>query len=211
MATLNSNIVSITQLRANFLKLVKKYHPDLHPEIPDIAEKFIEVVTEYQKCIDLLSKNKKIYSIRVSISLQDAILGCDRFFISTDDKRKFLLKIPAGVKDGDCIRYKNVQMHESFFSILEVKININFPINYTYKNNKLLLKVYVHPWKLYFGGRIVIFGPDGSRLNICLPVKTKSGAIFEMKNEGMLDRVSKQRNMLYLQIISKIFIDRNFR
>jgi DnaJ-class molecular chaperone len=202
----SSDVNSFKQLRLNFLTLVKRYHPDLHPDIPNISEKFTNLINEYKKCLSLFS-NKKIYNINVYISLQDAIMGCERFFLSNDGKRKFLLKIPAGVKNKDNIYYKDVQINENCFSILNAIININFPKNYVYKNNKLILKIYVFPWKMYFGGKTVIIGPDGCLLHINIPKKTKSGAIFAIDNEGLYNKKNNQRDKLYIQVISKLFID----
>lgn len=190
------------QLDKSFKELAKKYHPDLNPSDPTSTEKFQNLLNEYKTCEEIINSTPKVYNISVQISLKDSICGCERFFLSKDQKRRFILKVPAGIKNNDIIRYKNIQMEEFRFSILEVKVNVIIPNDFTLINGKLFKTIKVSFWKLYFGGDLIIIGPDKMRLRVEIQPKTKNGSIFEMKNEGLFDKLSKKRDILYIKVKS---------
>jgi DnaJ-class molecular chaperone len=205
MAISNSTPLINSQLKSKYYELAKTCHPDLNPNDLNATEKFQKLQEQYKECLQSLKSNNKIYCVTIQISLQDSILGCTRYFSSRDEKRKFILKIPPGIINNDIIRYKNIQMDENLLSILEVKIIVDLPLNYSYKNGKLVYSVLIPFWKLFLGGEKVIIGPDKARLRILIPPKTKSGSIFELQNEGLLDKLSKKRDILYIRLKSSIF------
>lgn len=193
---MSNNYISFDEIHSNFRTLAKKIHPDLNPNDPLAAEKFNLLKKEYTKCLNRMN------SIRLAISLQDSILGCERFFMSNDGKQNYRLIIPSGVIDGQTLRYRNVQLDSNNFSILMVKIKIELPKNYLILGGKLINKVRLSILKFLIGGEITITGPDGSRFRITVPARVKDKSIFRITGEGLYNKETKKRDDLYLQIIS---------
>ena len=198
MVISNSNLSTNDQLRKKFKELAKEAHPDLHPNDANATAKFQNL----QQAFDKLKVNPKKYSIHITISLYDAIAGCQRYFVSLDGKRKYMLKIPAGVKPNEVIAYRDIQIVENRFDNLDIKINIDYPDNYSYKNGKLIYNLKIPIWKIYWGGTHIIEAVDGARLKLKIPSRTKSGSIFEIYNEGLYSRTQNKRESLFIQVKS---------
>jgi DnaJ-class molecular chaperone len=192
---MNTPILTPQIIHSAFKTLAKKIHPDVNNN-SNSTEKFQHLKEDYDKLCASLSK---IYIVKISISLQDSILGCDRFFISNDGQRKFLLAIPIGIKDEDTIQYKNVQLDPNQFSILQVKIHIILPKNFFIINGKLIQTIRISIWKAFIGGSFNFFGPDGAKLKVILPKKLKNDSIFKIAKEGLIDRNFLVRNDLYVK------------
>ena len=203
MAISNSTPLLNSQLKSAYRILAKECHPDVNPNDPEATEKFQKLQEKYKDCLQAIIQNKKIYCVTVIISLQDSILGCDRYFSSNDEKRRFILKIPPGIISNDTIKYRNIQMEENSLSVLEVKVIVDFPPNYLYKNGKLFRSLSIPFWKLFFGGEKVFNGPDNARIRVVIPPKTKSGTLFYIPNEGLLDKLTKKREILYISLFFK--------
>jgi DnaJ-class molecular chaperone len=190
-----SNANLTPQIHSNYRALAKRFHPDLHPNDPN-AQRNFQLLNETYHSIE------KIYLTRISISLQDSILGCDRYFVSHDGHRRFLLSIPSGISSGEVIRYKDVQVDADRLSTLSVRISVDLPPQYAIKNGKLIQTLRIPFLKSLFGGELVITGPDGNRLRLNIPARAKNKSIYRIEHEGLTDRRSKIRGDLFIQIRS---------
>jgi DnaJ-class molecular chaperone len=191
----NSSIF-FNQIHSNYRKLAKECHPDLHPTDPLAAEKFNLLNLEYNKCLNT------IFQIKIAISLQDSILGCERYFMSNDGNRTFRLSIPAGIKTGESLCFRNIQLEEDRFSILQAKIKVEMPNDFIVIADKLIQKIRVSFWKSIVGGEITIIGPDGVRFRISIPKRCKSKTIYRIPDAGLFNRKTKLRGDLFIQLVS---------
>ena len=191
------------QLHTNFIKLAKLIHPDYNTNDPTANEKFQKLQEQYQKAQKLLgSKNQ--YQASISISLKEAIFGTERYFI-THDKQRFVLNIPAGVRNKQSILYRRIMIHSGKNeAILHIKVFIKIPTKFSIIGNQLILKESVSYWKLFFGGQYRIQGIGGNQILINIPKRTKSKKMFKVQNEGLWDRVEKKRYPLYIQFFGRI-------
>jgi DnaJ-class molecular chaperone len=193
--------ISEKQLHTNYIKLAKIIHPDHNSNDPLADVKFQELQQQYEKAQKLI-ESKPQYQASVSISLKESILGCERYFVN-DDNYKFVLNIPAGVKNKQTILYRDLNINSVKNTILHIKILIDLPKDYTISGDTLILKTSVHFWKLYFGGEYKIKTPDGLQIPVLIPKKTKSGKMFRILKYGLWNRAEKKRDPLYVQIFGR--------
>ena len=196
----NTNI-SPEQLHRNYIKLAKSIHPDLNPDDQSADTKFQELQSYYATAQKLINKNR--YNAAVSITLKESITGTTRYFIN-DENNKFVLSIPAGVKNHQNIKYRGIAGNVSKDAVLNIKIFIKMPPNFIIVGEQLILKEHVSFWKLYFGGRHQFIGPDGNIILVSIPPKTKNKKIFRVLNAGLFNKTEKKREHLYIQFFGSI-------
>ena len=184
------------ELHANYKKLAKVIHPDLNHDNAAVG-KFQELQEQYKIAQKLITKH---YQSSISISLKEAIEGAERYFVM--DKTKLVLNIPAGVKHRQTIQFSDNT--DSNTAILHVKVYINLLPNFTIVGDHLILKEKISYWKLYFGGKHQILVPDGRKIPITIPRKTKNGKMFMVRNAGLFNRKEQKREPLYIQFFGSI-------
>jgi DnaJ-class molecular chaperone len=177
--------ISIHQLHSNYKNIAKSLHPDLNPE---------KEIEEFQLLQDVYKTIPINYYTTIHISLQEALDGCERFYVS-EDNTKYLLRIPKIAKEITII-FKNVNGDNS---IVHAKLKIDIPNNYRLHNGYLIQKINVSMWKLLFGGEILIETIDGLKIRVNVVAGTKKGSIFKILNIGLWD--NGRRNPLYIQLI----------
>jgi DnaJ-class molecular chaperone len=198
-----SNItVSKEQLHTNFIRLAKLLHPDHDLNNPNADSNFQELQIQYKKAQQLVGP-KSQYQAVISISLSEAILGCERFFINDEDQ-KFVLTIPAGIKNKQLIMFRGLAVNSAKDAVLHIKVFIKMTSEYTIVGDRLILKIYVPFWKLFFGGKYIISDPIEEKFSIMIPKKTKNGKMFRFSKNGLWNRIEKKRDPLYIQIFGKI-------
>lgn len=197
-----NNTISQAQLHQNYIRLAKVLHPDHNLSDPGADKKFQELQEQYEKAQKLLGI-KTQYQSSVSISLKEAITGCERFFI-TDNNQKFVLNIPAGVKNKQTILYRGFAIKSTKNVTLNIKVTIDIPAKYTIVGERLILREFVPFWKLIFGGNYEITGPDHKKIPVIIPKKTKSNKMFLVKNAGLWNRTENKREPLYIQFFGSI-------
>lgn len=193
---------SSEQLHKNYIRLAKVLHPDHNSGNPDSDKKFQELQEQYEKAQKLLGM-KTQYQASTNISLQESITGTERFFV-TDDNQRFLLTIPAGVKQRQTMLYRGLLLNSVKDSVLHIKVHITLPTKFSIVGDNLILKETISFWKLYFGGDYEIVGPDGTKIAVKIPRKTKNGKMFKVKNAGLWNRQEKRREPLYNQFFGSI-------
>lgn len=199
---MNQPNITPEELRINYIRLAKVLHPDSNPDNPTAVQAFQELQTQYEKAEKIL-ESKSHYQASISVTLNEAIRGCERFFIN-DDGNKFLLTIPAGVKNRQVVMYRGMAINSSKDSILDVKVGITLPSDYVIAGDKLIFNLRVPYWKLFFGGRHTFVGPDGTTIPITIPKNSKSGKMYRVNQHGFWNRVEKKRDSLYIQIFGCI-------
>ena len=176
--------------RSTYLNLVKATHPDLHPNDPSAEEKFKQIQE---------NKEKINYSTIVNISLEEAISGCQRYYIDPESKLHLVLDIPKGIKHNQTILFKN-----NITGTISVKILIDLPNHYCFSGNNLVLTIYLSYISLYFGKTYYFNGPDGKRIKIIIPKKVKSGTVYKLPYNGLFNSTNNQRDPLYIRFIGRI-------
>jgi DnaJ-class molecular chaperone len=193
-----SKAITEEKLRHNYIRLAKILHPDLNPDNLNADKQFQELQEQYKKAQKILGI-KIHYQASVSITLKEAIIGTERYFSTDDDNQKFVLHIPAGVKNHQTILFRGLAINSIKDAVLHIKVFINLPTKFSIIGDQLILKENISFWKLYFGGTTYIEGPDGKRINLVIPKKTKNGKMFKVNGAGLLDRVTNKRLPLYIQ------------
>jgi DnaJ-class molecular chaperone len=198
--TANTTITT-DQLHSQYIRLAKIIHPDHNPN-EDADEKFQELQEQYEKAQKLLNI-KTNYQASISVTLKESILGTERFFV-TDEGNRFVLMIPAGVKNHQTIQFRGLSLNSVKSAILHIKVYINIPSNFSIIGENLILNQNINFFKLYFGGKYEIIGPDGKIILVTIPKKTKNGKMFRIQNAGLWNRIEKKREPLYIQFFGSI-------
>jgi DnaJ-class molecular chaperone len=194
---LSNQNISAEHLHQNYIKLAKVLHPDVNPDDPDADKKFQELQEQYQKAQKLLEA-KTQYQASISITLSEAITGTERFFVS-DENQRFMLNIPAGVKNKQTVLYRGLAISSIKDAVLHIRVYIDIPTKFKIIGDNLILNEGVPFWKLIFGGKHEITGPDGRKIPVTIPRKTKNGKMFRVQNAGLWNRNEKKRDALYIQ------------
>lgn len=96
---------SLPEIEIAYRNMVKKYHPDLHPEIPDAAEKIAKVYEAYEKLTDpdgFAAKKQKADKRRYD----DGNTDDENSFETRVIDRRALMR--PEVKDGDSDQIKEI-------------------------------------------------------------------------------------------------------
>jgi DnaJ-class molecular chaperone len=200
---LSNQHISTEQLHQNYIRLAKILHPDINPDDPDSDQKFQELQEQYYKAQKIIGI-KAQYQASISITLKEAILGAERFFSTDEGNHKFVLSVPAGVKNKQTVLYRGIAINTIKDAVLHIKVFINLPTKFSIIGDKLVLKESITFWKLKFGGSYIIDGPDGQKISVTIPKNTKSGKMFRVKNRGLFNRVENKRDFLYVQFFGRI-------
>lgn len=186
------------QLHTNYVRLAKILHPDLNHNSQ--SEKlFQELNQNYKKALELFNQ----YQATIKISLKEAIEGTERYFINDNDQ-KFVLVIPAGIKNNQIIHFRGIDINSKKNIILHIKTIIELPKKYSIINDNLVSKEKIPIYKLFMGGKYSIIGPDGKKIVINLPRKIKIGKLFKISNSGLWNIRDNKRDPLFILIYSKL-------
>ncbi len=192
--------ISVSQLRDSYLKIAKEIHPDHNLQDTTATQKFQTLQENYQKCLSIIKFSNNQYQTRFVISLAESINGTERYFLIPESNSKFLLKIPAGVKNNQTILFKKLNITYTESIALSASVQIQMPKGYQIFGNYILLIKYIPFWKLFFGGNIIFEGPDGNKIKVNISKNTKSGTIFKIKNRGLYNDTLSVREPLFIRL-----------
>ena len=240
---LNSNKVTLDEIKFAYREQAKKYHPDMHVGDSVLEEKFKEINEAYrilsdpksrkrydrnwfiyterkkrlqnkdrevkksfkEKIIDILfgmttskaqtakkSKepiNGENIETEVEVSVLEAFNGTSKKLklLAVDGKTKtFNLNIPAGIQDGDKIRFvgqgKSGKNNGGRGDLL-VKVKITDTKDFKLVGADIYKEISITPWQAALGTKLNIEAIDGE-ITLVIPKGTESGERFTIKGKG---------------------------
>lgn len=240
---LNSNKVTLDEIKLAYREKAKLYHPDMHIGDNSSEEKFKEINEAYktlsdvkarkrydrswyiyterkkklqskdrevkktfkEKIIDILfgmttSKNVKVkdrkqpitgenIETEVEINVLEAFNGTSKKLklLTVDGKTKtFNLNIPAGVQNGDKIRFVGQGKYgknNGERGDLLVKVKIANTKMFKLNGADIYSEIELTPWQAVLGTKINIQAIDGE-ISLVIPKGTESGEKFTIKEKG---------------------------
>lgn len=240
---LNSNKVTLDEIKLAYREKAKLYHPDMHIGDNSSEEKFKEINEAYktlsdvkarkrydrswyiyterkkklqskdreakktfkEKIIDILfgmttSKNVKVKDTKqpivgenieteVEINVLEAFNGTSKKLklLTVDGKTKtFNLNIPAGVQNGDKIRFVGQGKYgknNGERGDLLVKVKIANTKMFKLNGADIYSEIELTPWQAVLGTKINIQAIDGE-ISLVIPKGTESGEKFTIKEKG---------------------------
>jgi len=113
----------------------------------------------------------------------------------------FDIKIPAGIKNGETMRVrgKGKRSHHGQTGDLLLKVLVSSLDNYEIDKDNLIQIIDVPLKSAMFGGKIEVKTLE-KVVNLKIPQNTKQQQKFRLKEQGMVNRKTKQRGDLYLKV-----------
>ena len=240
---LNSNKVTLDEIKFAYREQAKKYHPDMHAGDSVLEEKFKEINEAYrilsdpksrkrydrnwfiyterkkrlqnkdrevkksfkEKIIDILfgmttpkaqnpKKSKEPIigeniETEVEVSVLEAFNGTAKRLklLAVDAKTKtFNLNIPAGIQDGDKIRFigqGKPGKNNGDRGDLLVKVKITDTKEFKLVGADIYTEISISPWQAALGTKLNLQSIDGE-ISLVVPKGTESGEKFSIKGKG---------------------------
>lgn len=133
------------------------------------------------------------------IRLEDAVVGGQRTVAMATQRGTSGVEIiiPAGVNDGDSVRYPGLSPDGSDLVII---FRVQPHPRWERRGNDLWTEHEVDFWGLILGEQGRIQSLDGRQLEFTVPAKTRPGAIIRLKNQGItMSNGSRGDMMLRIQ------------
>ena len=259
---LNSNKVTLDEIKLAYREKAKKYHPDINAGDTSSEEKFKEINEAYkvlsdsksrkrydrswfiyterkkrlqykerevkksfkEKLIDILfginltkkeTKKKAKEPIigenietEVEVNISEAFNGVSKRLklLAIDGKTKtFNLNIPAGVQNGDKIRFVGqgkMGKNNGQRGDLLVKVKIVNTKDFRLVGADIYKEVSITPWQAALGTKLKIAAIDGE-ISLVIPKGTESGERFTIKERGYKFGRGNRGNFI---IVTKIVV-----
>ncbi len=136
---------------------------------------------------------------KIVIAFNTAALGGKHSVSYNGDS--FDIKIPAGIKNGEKLRVKGKgQRHGSQVGDLYIKVQVSQSPDYERDGNNLTKDVEISLKTALFGGKITVQTLH-KEITVKVPKGIKSGQKLRVKEQGIVDRKSKQMGDLYLKLL----------
>ncbi len=259
---LNSNKVTLDEIKLAYREKAKKYHPDINAGDNSSEEKFKEINEAYKVLSDSKSRKRYdrswyIYTERkkrlqnkdrevkksfkeklidilfgmslpkketekkakepiigenieteVEINILEAFNGVSKKLklLAVDGKNKtFNLNIPAGVQNGDKIRFVGqgkIGKNNGKRGDLLVKVKIVNNKDFRLVGADIYKEVSITPWQAALGTKLKIEAIDGE-ISLVIPKGTESGEKFTIKERGYKFGRGNRGNLV---IVTKIVV-----
>lgn len=126
---------------------------------------------------------KPTYRTRVAVSLVDAYNGSDHFVqLHTPDGVKAInIKIPAGVKTGDQVKYENLISN----AILIIEFHVLNDVRFERHHNDLFSTVSISVLDLIVGTKIEVNTIKGTTIEVTINPKTQPSQQIRVAGYGM--------------------------
>ena len=240
---LNTNKVTLDEIKFAYREQAKKYHPDMHAGDSVLEEKFKEINEAYrilsdpksrkrydrnwfiyterkkrlqnkdkevkksfkEKIIDILfgvitpkaqppkKSNEPIIGenieTEVEVNILEAFNGTSKKLklLAVDGKTKtFNLNIPAGIQDGDKIRFigqGKPGKNNGDRGDLLVKVKITNTKEFKLVGADIYTEISITPWQAALGTKLNLQSIDGE-ISLVVPKGTESGERFTIKGKG---------------------------
>lgn len=133
----------------------------------------------------------------VTVPFAVAVLG-GKHSISLSGE-SFDIKIPAGIKSGEKLRVRGKgKKHGSKVGDLYLRIDVAANPEYEREGDNLVKTFNVPLYAALFGGKVVVQTLE-KEVTLKVPVNTKNGQRFRLKEMGVMNRQSNVRGDLYLK------------
>lgn len=128
-------------------------------------------------------QHKQVFRTHVNLSLKDAYRGMSHVLqLHTQNGLKVIdIKVPAGVKTGDQMRYDNVMENGT----LLVEFNVLPDLKFDRKGNDLCCNQSISVFDLIVGTNIEFETISGKRLNVNIKPKTQPYMQIKLAGHGM--------------------------
>jgi curved DNA-binding protein len=134
----------------------------------------------------------------ITIPFNTAALGGKHSL--TVNGETFDIKIPAGIKSGEKLRVKGKgQKMGSRAGDLYIKVNVAPSPEYTRDGNNLTKEVDIPLKTALFGGKVSV-STLHKEITVKIPKGIKCGQKLRVKEQGIMDRKTKQMGDLYLKL-----------
>lgn len=150
----------------------------------DIFERFFGSATR--------TRRQNLSTYRIDLSLKEAYEGVQKEV--EVEGRKQRIKIPAGVVDGQRIKFQN------FFLLINILPDDNFQLDGRdiYTTKKVPFST------LVLGGQVFIKGVDDNGFTLKIRKGTPSGTLVRVRGKGMPHPYSRQRGDFYVRLQAEI-------
>ena len=116
----------------------------------------------------------------------------------------FDIKIPAGIKNGEKLRVKGKgQQNGSTVGDLYLKVVVSSSPEYDRDGNDLTKDVNISLKTALFGDKVVV-STLHKEITVKVPAGIKSGQKLRIKEQGIMDRKTKEMGDLYLKLMVKL-------
>jgi DnaJ-class molecular chaperone len=159
-----------------------------------------------------IHKNKTI-NVTVDVTFKEILTGkslAAEITIPGGSSKIINLEIPAGINDGQQIRYQG--MGDNSISQLppgDLIVNIRIVNNTEFKKDgdSLILEKYINVWDAILGCKLNIVTLDDKQLEITVPPGTHPDTVLSCRSEGFPNMRTRQRGNLLIKI--KVAIPKN--
>ena len=194
---LETNKVTIDQIKSAYRKQAKKYHPDVN--VGDkLAEEKIKDVNEAYRILSNPSTKRKYdrtWNYNVGRRLNQTIV-----FKDLENKDKTItIKLPEGVQENEKIRLmgqgktgKNGGKNGDMF----IKINIEDSKKFKLDGINLSTIIPITPWEAVLGTKAKVESIDGTRTQIYIPNGVQSGETIKIPNKGYKNAKGERGNLI---------------
>lgn len=211
---------TIEDIKKNYRRLAKMYHPDTNLGKVEYLEKFkiineaYEVLSNdekrknydhsmgfnnifnrFEKDFNDIFKNKKtILHFKIFLSLEQIHYGCSQ--IVNDEKEKYEIKIPQGTLDKELLKYTLSNGKEAH---VEVAVRKH---EYLIKeeDDDIFVQLPLTYGEILNGVEVEILILN-QKISLKISPKTNYGKILFLKHKGLYNRHSNSRGMLLIEII----------
>lgn len=127
--------------------------------------------------------NQAVYRTRVTVSLRDAYTGADYAIqLNTNEGIKAVsIKIPPGIKSGDCIRYDNIIPNTQFI----VEFVVLPDTRYERQNHDLYSKIPISVFDLIVGTTVDFTTIKGTTVKVTIKPMTQPTQKIKLAGYGM--------------------------
>lgn len=137
---------------------------------------------------------------KITIPFEMSIVG-GKQHVSVNGE-SFDLKVPAGIKEGEILRVKGKGRKNQYAAgDIFLKIEVDEDDRYTRDEDDIHQKVDIPIKTLIFGGKVDI-KTIHKEIKLKIPKDTKNGQNFKVPSLGAVNRKSKEKGNLYIEVVA---------